>query len=171
MKRTIDKTTRNVSIVIVAALLLGGGYLIFRAAIKDKLPVNAELNAPNDADHNRATNSIEQPKENPVDMTSLASVQIEIKDYKYSVPNIKIRKGTTVTWTNRDDIKHNVMKEHEDSDAAHDAPTLDQVKPDVFAGQLLAKGESYSFTFNETSTDPYHCSPHPYMKGSVTIVD
>lgn len=106
-----------------------------------------------------------------VDLTSQTTVAMDIKDFKYARPNIKIKKGTTVTWTNRDTVEHNVMLEHPGGGAAHDAPKPNEIKPDVFAGPLLAQGESYSFTFNETGTDPYHCSPHPFMKGSVTVVE
>lgn len=106
-----------------------------------------------------------------VDLTSQSEVTMSIRNFKYEKPNIKIKKGTTVTWTNQDTIRHNVMLEHEGSGVAHDAPTPDEVDPTKLAGPLLAKGESYSFTFNETGTDPYHCSPHPYMKGSVTVVE
>lgn len=106
------------------------------------------------------------------DLTSQSQVSMDIKDYKYTKPNIKIKKGTKVTWTNQDAVQHNVMLDHgDDSNAPHDAPVPDEVKPDVFAGPLLSKGESYSFTFTEASNDPYHCSPHPYMKGSVTVVE
>jgi len=105
------------------------------------------------------------------DLTSQSEVTIDIEDFKYSKPNIKIKKGTKVTWTNRDTMEHNVMMDHQNSDSAHDAPSNDELKSNVLAGPLLAKGESYSFTFNEASTAPYHCSPHPYMKGSVTVVE
>lgn len=106
-----------------------------------------------------------------IDLTAQSVVAMDIKDMRYARPNIKIKKGTTVTWTNQDTVKHNVMQEHSDSSSAHDAPLPGEVKSNVFAGPLLAKGESYSYTFNEVGTDPYHCSPHPYMKGSVTVVD
>lgn len=106
-----------------------------------------------------------------VDLTAQSTVAMDIKDMKYTQPNIKIRKGTTVTWTNQDSVGHNVMQEHADSGTSHDAPLPNEVMPNIFAGPLLAKGESYSFTFNEVGTDPYHCSPHPYMKGSVTVVE
>lgn len=106
-----------------------------------------------------------------IDLTDQTEVSMAIKDFKYEKSNIKIKKGTTVTWTNRDSVKHNVMQEHENDNDAHDAPSKDEEKPDVLASRLLAKGESYSFTFNEVSSSPYHCSPHPYMKGSVTVVE
>lgn len=142
--------------------------LATKESASKSIPKTAEHDETNsDGHHNKDSESLGEL----VDLTNQAAVSMDIKDFKYGQPNIKIKKGTTVTWTNRDDVKHNVMKEHDDDDAAHDAPTLDEVRPGVFAGQLLAKGESYSFTFNEAGKDPYHCSPHPYMKGSVTVVE
>lgn len=104
-----------------------------------------------------------------VDLTGQSAIQLDIKDYAYSKPNIKIAKGTRVTWTNRDTVEHNAMQEHADGDAAHKAPSTDEVRTNVFAGRLLAKGESYSFIFNEPGAYPYHCAPHSYMKGLVTV--
>lgn len=106
-----------------------------------------------------------------MDLTNQTQVQMDIKEFAYSKSNIRIKKGTTVTWTNRDDIQHNVMLEHEGSDVPHDPPTRDQIDPNEFAGPLLKKGESYSFTFNNVTDNAYHCSPHPFMKGKVTVVD
>lgn len=120
-----------------------------------------------DGHHDKSNSDLGQV----TDLTAQSEVAIDIKDFKYSKDNIKIKKGTTVTWTNRDAIKHNVMIDHQDGDLAHDAPTKEEVKPDVLAGQMLAQDESYTFTFNQVSTSPYHCSPHPYMKGSVTVVE
>ena len=45
------------------------------------------------------------------------------------------------------------------------------MRPDVFAGPLLAKGERYSFTFTEADSYPYHCAPHPDMKGTVVVTE
>lgn len=106
-----------------------------------------------------------------VDFTTQSEVTMDIVDYKYSQPNIRIKKGTKVTWTNQDTVQHNVMLEHEGADKAHDPPSREQVDPNKLAGPLLEKGESYSFTFNEVTINPYHCSPHPYMIGSVTVVE
>lgn len=106
-----------------------------------------------------------------VDLTNQSEVTMDIKDFKYGKPNIKITKGTKVTWTNLDETQHNVMASHADDSDAHDAPSQDEIKPDVLAGPLLSKGESYSFTFNKVTGSPYHCSPHPDMKGSVTVVE
>lgn len=121
-----------------------------------------------DGHHNQDTESNDSPIE---DLTNQSEITMNIQDFKYEKPNIKIKKGTKVTWTNQDAVQHNVMAEHEGADQTHNAPSKDEVDPNELAGPLLAKGESYSFTFNEVSSSPYHCSPHPYMKGSVTVVE
>ncbi len=78
---------------------------------------------------------------------------IEIKVFAFRPKSLTIRKGDTVVWTNMDFIKHTAT-----SDSGIE---LDSV--------LLGKGESYSHTFNEAGTYDYHCTPHPYMKGTIIV--
>lgn len=70
---------------------------------------------------------------------------------------IKVKKGTTVTWTNQDSAKHDVTPANE----------TEEFK----ASGLFGKGETYSVTFNTVGTYSYYCSPHPYMKGSVEVIE
>ena len=106
-----------------------------------------------------------------VDLTGQSKVQINIKDSAYARPNVLVTKGTKITWTNQDSVAHNVMKEHDDGDEAHKAPSADEVRDDVFSGPLLAKGEHYSFTFNKVGSYPYHCAPHPLMQALVVVTE
>lgn len=85
------------------------------------------------------------------------AVQVEIKDYAYAPETITIKAGTTVTWTNKDSVRHDVVAKN---------MSINTPKSD-----LLAKGESYSFTFNKPGTYEYYCSPHPYMKGKVVVTE
>lgn len=79
--------------------------------------------------------------------------KVVISNYKYGPEDIKVKVGTTVTWTNNDAVKHNVVSD-------------DGKMPE---GKLMAKGETYSYTFDKVGTFKYHCDPHPYMHGSVTV--
>ena len=36
---------------------------------------------------------------------------------------------------------------------------------------MLAHAEVYSFTFNKTGEYKYMCTPHPYMKAEIMVVD
>lgn len=89
--------------------------------------------------------------------SAVEASSVTIENYNFTPAKIKVKKGTKVTWTNQDSVKHDVMPDNE-SDAFK-------------ASELLGKGESYSFTFNTVGTYTYHCSPHPYMKGTVEVVE
>lgn len=165
---------KSTTTIVVALLIVIGGAIVFFTFNKGQ--TNSENTITNNGHHDEANNDGHHNKENRqvsglVDMTNKLKVDIDIKDFTYSESNIKIKKGTKVTWTNQDTLKHNVMGKHEHSDIAHDAPSREEVKVDMFAGQLLEKGETYSFIFNKVGTQQYHCSPHPYMEGSVTVVE
>jgi amicyanin len=87
----------------------------------------------------------------------IATDLVEIKSYAYSPRNIKVKKGTTVTWINEDLVPHTVT-------------TSDKNKkgPD---SPIFGKDKKYSFTFNEVGKYDYYCKPHPYMKASVEVID
>lgn len=87
-------------------------------------------------------------------------VTIRMTDIKFNPANIRISKGTKVTWVNDDDVDHFV---NTDSHPAHTfLPGMNS--------RSLANGASYSFTFNEAGFYPYHCSAHANnMSGAVLV--
>ena len=105
------------------------------------------------------------------DMRDKKEITMDISNNLYQYSNIEITKGTTVTWVNRDNVEHNVMQDHTNSGAAHDATTADNVKESKFSGPSQKVGETYSFTFNEAGQIDYHCAKHPEMRGKITVVE
>ncbi|HEX7259654.1 MAG TPA: plastocyanin/azurin family copper-binding protein [Candidatus Saccharimonadia bacterium] len=83
---------------------------------------------------------------------------VVIQNYTFNPNPLKVKKGTTVTWTNTDTAKHNV--EVDDGQPAG-GPN----------GPLFGKNETYQFTFANAGIFKYHCSPHPYMHGSVEVTE
>lgn len=83
---------------------------------------------------------------------------VSIQNYKFNPNPLKIKKGTTVKWTNNDIAKHSV--------------TVDDNQP---AGgpssSLFGKNETYEFTFASAVSYHYHCDPHPYMHGVVEVTE
>lgn len=92
--------------------------------------------------------------------TPVSSSSVEIRDFAFSPSDITVEQGTTITWTNQDDVGHNVIAADENN--AGGLPT---------DAPLLSQGESYSFTFNELGTFAYRCQPHPDMQGTVTVIE
>lgn len=80
---------------------------------------------------------------------------VAISNFNFTPAVISIRKGTTVTWTNKDGILHTV--------------TADARKGPNSSG--LKKDQMYSYTYTETGHFPYHCDIHEDMKGLVVVTD
>src|SRR5258708_28201570 len=72
--------------------------------------------------------------------------EIKIDNFSFGPATLTVSVGTTVTWTNRDDIPHTVVS----TDRALKSKALDT-------------DETFSFTFSEAGTYPYICSIHPIM--------
>jgi len=80
------------------------------------------------------------------------AVAIEIDNFKFGLVSIDVAVGTTVTWTNRDDVPHTVVS----------------VKK-VFKSPPLDTDEKFSYTFKEGGTFEYYCSLHPRMTGRIVV--
>ncbi len=80
-------------------------------------------------------------------------VSVEIKGYSFNPPTITVPEGTTVTWTNNDNVTHTVT-----------------VKTGTgFDSGPLSPGETFSYGFNTTGTFDYGCSIHPSMSGEIIV--
>lgn len=73
-----------------------------------------------------------------------------IEDYKFQPSEITIKSGETVTWINKDSVRHNATD-------------------DTFDTGLLGKDKSAQQQFDKAGTYDYYCTPHPYMKGTVIV--
>jgi len=83
-----------------------------------------------------------------------ASAEVKIDNFSFGPATITVAVGTTVTWTNRDDIPHTVV-------SADD--------PRAFKSKVMDTDEKFSFTFTKAGTFPYFCSVHPKMTGTVVV--
>jgi plastocyanin len=80
-------------------------------------------------------------------------VNVIMSGFAFDPPELTIKAGTTVTWTNQDSATHNV-KADDDS----------WVSPD------LGKGDSYSHTFDTAGVVAYRCVFHSNMIATITVV-
>jgi amicyanin len=82
-----------------------------------------------------------------------ATVQVNIFNYKFDPETVTVPVGTTVTWTNKDEVPHTVAS----SDKG-------------FKGSAgLDTGDSYSYTFDKPGTYKYYCTLHPFMTGVIVV--
>jgi plastocyanin len=84
------------------------------------------------------------------------TASVTINSNGYTPATIKISKGQDITWTNDDTDPHQIVG--------------DQGSPAGFKSeQALNKGDSYSFTFEDTGTYYYHDVNNVGMKGVIVV--
>jgi len=84
----------------------------------------------------------------------MPSMEVKIDNFSFGPATLTVHVGTTVTWTNRDDIPHTVV-------STDDSKT--------FKSKVLDTDEKFSFTFSRAGIYPYFCSIHPKMTGKVIV--
>jgi plastocyanin len=80
--------------------------------------------------------------------------EVKIDNFSFAPQALTVAVGTTVTWTNRDDIPHTVVSTDD---------------PKAFKSKVLDTDEKFSFTFSKPGNYAYFCSVHPKMTGKVTV--
>ncbi|VVB90187.1 Cupredoxin-like domain protein [uncultured archaeon] len=80
------------------------------------------------------------------------TVYVEIFGSAFNPQELKITRGTTVRWTNKDSAVHTV-------------------KGEGFSSPPLNKREMWKYTFNKTGTFEYSCSDQYSMQHGRIIVD
>ncbi len=76
-----------------------------------------------------------------------------IDNFIFNPKAVTVKAGTTVTWTNRDDIVHGIASSN---NAFKKSPAMDT-------------DDTYSFTFTTPGTYQYFCYLHPQMVGSIVV--
>ena len=95
----------------------------------------------------------EQESDSGSQSSTVDGNHVDIEGFAYGPETVTVSKGTTVTWTQHDSAVH----------------TVTSVSGNILDSQNLAKGETFSYTFDETGTFEYYCTNHPSMKGTVIV--
>lgn len=85
-------------------------------------------------------------------------VTLDIKLFRYQPQTVEVPVGTTIVWTNRDDIEHTVTSKED-------------VPPELrFDSGPFGQGEAFGHTFTAAGEYPFICSLHPSMGGTIRVV-
>jgi plastocyanin len=81
-----------------------------------------------------------------------AEITVKIDSYTFSPGTLNVPAGTTVRWTNHDEIPHNVVSQDKS-----------------FKSKAMDTNENFSYTFATPGTYSYFCSIHPRMTGKIIV--
>ena len=84
------------------------------------------------------------------------TVTVDIPAIEFDPADVTVTAGTTVKWTNTDDIAHTVTKEGGPG-------------PDFDSGDIEPGSGEFEQTFDQKGTIDYLCTIHAGQKGTVTV--
>jgi plastocyanin len=96
------------------------------------------------------------PTEQPADAVppepGAAAGRAEIQDFAFRPSRVEVAAGATVTFTNTGAVEHSVTADGGGFDSG-----------------LIQPGGRGAITFTTPGTYTFHCTPHPFMTGSVVV--
>ncbi len=92
------------------------------------------------------------PLENAVASAGADGRQVVADNFSFSPAAATVPVGATVTWTNRDDVPHNIVSSEK-----------------KFASPVRDTDQQFSHRFEASGTYPYYCSIHPKMTGRIVV--
>ena len=153
----MKKPMLAVLVAVVAIAAIAGVVLMQKNKDDNKLgtaSTSQESNQDSSSENASDAPATNSPPTSQNPSTSGATDEVEIEDFAFNPSPITVKKGTKVTWTNKDTAEHTVTGTSGGPDSG-----------------LFGKGESYSFTFNEVGAFSYFCEPHPHMTGTVIVTE
>ena len=92
------------------------------------------------------------PLEDDMATAGAGAREVVVENFSFAPADAVVAAGSTVTWTNRDDVPHNIVSTGQ-----------------AFKSPVLDTDEQFSHTFNAPGTYKYFCSIHPRMTGQVVV--
>ncbi len=99
-------------------------------------------------DSSLAMTSVSQASLRPIATTT----EVKIDNFSFTPKSMTVKAGTAVTWTNHDDIPHNVVSTQK-----------------KFSSPVLDTDQTFTYQFNDPGSFPYFCKIHPMMTGTIVV--
>ena len=77
---------------------------------------------------------------------------VKIDNFSFSPAELTVPVGTTVRWTNADDIPHTIVSDDK-----------------IFKSKALDTDEQFTYTFTKPGTYGYFCGLHPKMTAKIVV--
>jgi amicyanin len=149
---------KGIFVVLIVLVLIVAGIIVYAGASKNNsnsVTGDEVVVLPTDIENPIGSSNDTLPESNTSNPQVLnpQEYSVNLKNFAFVPGELKIHVGDSVTWTNQDNVMHTVT-----SDAGSE-----------LSSDSLSKGQSYTHTFTTAGTYNYHCSPHPYMTGTITV--
>lgn len=138
-----------ITFVLVVTISMAYYQFIYIPAVNEKPIVAAEILHP--------------PQTTQINILPGSSQPSQTKNFEPKQISVDLGMANKVIWKNTDSVPHSVT-----SDTNYNDPTFGKFNSISHTG-LVLPGQIFNFTFTQAGEYPYHCEPHPWMTGKVSI--
>ncbi len=140
----------KLSIIGIASLLAAGivGMIVFMAFMMTSM-MDGRMGMGGGGMGMMGGAGSDPSKESP----AVGVTEVRLEDFAFAPANIVVDAGTTVTWTNYDNVDHTVTSDDGDE----------------LKSGLFGQSQTFRHTFDTPGDYRYYCEPHPNMQGLVTV--
>jgi plastocyanin len=144
-----------VSIVAIAlASVIVGGVIIVGQVLENDPNIRNEIRQWLERGESEQDSQEELPPPLPImEEEKVLSIIGNSGSNSYNPNPIEIKVGDMVTWINDDSSAHTVTSSNDST----------------FDSDIMRRGETFSFTFDNVGEYPYFCTLHPSMVGTVIV--
>ncbi|HET8719654.1 MAG TPA: plastocyanin/azurin family copper-binding protein [Candidatus Nitrosotenuis sp.] len=135
-----------IAVIVGAAVGVSYYQLYYLPELNAKPVIAEEILHPTGVTHIEMVKGAANPEQKDNFIPKQASIQLSIDN--------------DVMWTNKDETAHTVTP---------DDPYKDAYTGEFGSDGVVKPGETYEFLFTDEAKITYHCTPHPWMKGSLEI--
>ena len=148
-----DKTALSQRILLCAAWLGAGVIVMLAGGALTGMPIEQTAHgAPRGSNGMHFVRIGDVPPGGDTPAAAADAGQVVVDNFSFTPASTAVPVGTTVKWTNHDDIPHNVVSPER-----------------KFKSPVLDTDEVFSHTFEAVGTYKYYCSIHPRMTGQVVV--
>jgi plastocyanin len=143
-----------VSIVAIAlASVIVGGVIIVGQVLENDPNIRNEIRQSLERGESEQDSQEELPPLSIIEEEKVVSIVSNSGSNSYNPNPIEIKVGDTVTWINDDSSAHTVTSSNDST----------------FDSDIMRRGETFTFTFDNVGEYPYFCTLHPSMVGTVIV--
>jgi plastocyanin len=88
----------------------------------------------------------------PADAKGASETAVKIDNFSFSPATVTVAVGTTVRWTNADDIPHTIVSDDK-----------------TFKSKALDTDDQFTYTFTKPGIYSYFCGLHPKMTAKIVV--
>ena len=148
-------------IALIIIILIGGGYFVMKGQNKAQQQTTQSAQTQQSSQQNAQPSAMKEQPSTAANAKE-GSNAVNYTEDGFQPKTITIKKGQTVTWTNKDSdelwVASNPHPTHTDY------PGFDELKS-------IPTGQTYSFTFTKVGNWGYHNHLNPSQKGVVVVTE